>query len=123
MVSVSDASAEEGEDVVFTVSLSKTTTEDVTVKVSTSDGTATAGTDYVAVSAQTLTIDAGEMSETVSIETVEDGLIEDPETFTLTLSSPMNTTIDTEAASAMGTINDDDVPAVAERVRRKRGRG
>ncbi|MCY3666865.1 MAG: hypothetical protein OXH81_14485 [Gemmatimonadetes bacterium] len=110
MLSVSDMSATEGMPVVFTVSLSERTTEDVTVEVSTSDGTATAGTDYVAVSAQMVTIDKGEVSETVSIETLEDGLIEGPETFTLTLSNPTNATIDTEAASATGTINDDDVP-------------
>ena len=111
MVSVSDmSSALEGEAVDFTVSLSTTTTEDVTVQYSTANGTATAGEDYEAASGETATIDAGELSTTVSIETLEDGIIEGDETFTVTLSNATNATLDTDAASGEGTITDDDVP-------------
>ena len=102
---VSDASAAEGEAVEFTVSLSETSSQEVTVAYATSGGTATSGTDFTA-SSGTLTFEAGESSQTVSVSTVDDSLDEDDETFTLTLSSPANATL--ADATATGTITDDD---------------
>ena len=104
-VSVSDASAAEGDAVAFTVSLSAATSQQVTVAYATSDGTATAGSDYTAESG-TLTFAANETSNTVSVATTDDSVDEDDETFTLTLSSPANATLGD--ATATGTINDDD---------------
>ena len=105
-VSVSDASAAEGDAVAFTVSLSAAAGEQVTVDYATSDGTAAAGSDYTAESG-TLTFAANETSKTVSVATTDDSVDEEDETFTLTLSSPANATLGD--ATATGTINDDDV--------------
>ena len=104
-VSVSDASAAEGDAVAFTVSLSSASSQQVTVEYATSGGTATSGTDFTAESG-TLTFAANETSKTVSVATTDDSVDEDDETFTLTLSSPANATLGD--ATATGTINDDD---------------
>ena len=104
-VSVSDASAAEGDAVAFTVSLSATSSQQVTVDYATSDGTATSGTDYTAASG-TLTFTANETTKTVSVATTDDSADEENETFTLTLSSPANATLGD--ATATGTINDND---------------
>ncbi|WP_420633094.1 Calx-beta domain-containing protein [Candidatus Palauibacter sp.] len=104
-VSVSDASAAEGDAVAFTVSLSATSSQQVTVAYATSGGTATSGTDFTAQSG-TLTFAANETSKTVSVATTDDSVDEENETFTLTLSSPTNATLG--SATATGTINDND---------------
>ena len=106
-VSVSDGSASEGDAVEFTVSLSAASSQQVTVQFGTSGGTAASGTDFTAASG-TLTFVANETSKTVSVSTLDDSLDEENETFTLTLSSPTNATLDD--ATATGTINDDDDP-------------
>ena len=105
-VSVSGASAAEGDAVAFTVSLSAASSRQVTVEYATSDGTATSGTDFTAESG-TLTFAANETTKTVSVATTDDSADEENETFTLTLSSPANATLGDAAAT--GTINDNDV--------------
>ncbi len=107
-VSLSNASATEGDAVSFTVSLSAESGKEVTVLYATSSETATSGTDFTAASG-TLTFPAGSDSQTVNVSTTEDTDTEGDETFTLTLSSPTNATLGTRA-SATGTINDDDAP-------------
>ena len=106
-LSVSDASAAEGDDVEFTVSLSAASSQQVTVGYATSGGTATSGTDFTAKSS-TLTFAANVTSKTVSVATTDDTADEEDETFTLTLSSPVNATLGD--ATATGTIEDDDEP-------------
>ena len=105
-VSVSDASAAEGDSVAFAVSLSSASSQQATVDYATSDGTAAAGEDYTAQSG-TLTFAANETTKTVSVATTDDSADEDNETFTLTLSSPANATLGD--ATATGTIDDNDV--------------
>ena len=102
-VSVSDASAAEGDSVVFTVSLSATSSQQVTVDYATSDGTATAGEDYTATSG-TLTFQAGETSKTISVPIIDDTEDDGGETFTLTLSNASGA--DLGDAEATGTIRD-----------------
>ena len=108
-VSVSNASASEGDAVEFTVSLSAASGRQVTVEYATSGGTAESGTDFAAASG-TLTFGANETSKTVSVSTTDDSRDEQDETFTLTLSSPANATLGD--ATATGTIidNDDALP-------------
>ena len=110
-VSVEDVSAEEGTALTFTVALSaasgKTVTVDWAASAETGD-TATAGTDFTAVAATTLTFDAGQEEKTVSVQTTDDSADENDETFTVTLSNPTNATLTTTAATAKGTIEDDD---------------
>ena len=108
-VSVAGASVTEGNsgtsNLAFTVSLSDATTSPVTVRYATSDGTATAGSDYVGDSG-TLTFAAGESSKTITVAVIGDVAAEANETFAMTLSNPSGATLAT--ASALGTIVNDD---------------
>ena len=106
-LAIEDAAASEGEDVVFTVTLTGTRTGEVTVDYATSDGSADEDSDYTAASG-TLTFASNESSKTISVQTTEDTTQEETETFTVTLSSPSGATI--EDGSATGTITDDDGP-------------
>ncbi len=104
-VSVTDASATEGAALTFVVSLSEASSDRVTVQYATAGGTATSGTDFTAAS-NTLTFEANETTETVTVATTDDSVDEQDETLTLTLSNPTNATLDD--ATATGTINDND---------------
>ncbi len=99
---------------VFTVTLSAASGMPTTFSYSTSDGTASAGSDYAAASG-TLTIAAGETSGTVSITVNGDTLYEAGETLTLTLANPSGASFAGGAPtlSATGTIANDDAPPVA----------
>jgi Calx-beta domain len=79
----------------------------VTVQYQTADGTAAAGSDYVARGG-TLTFGPGETSKTVSVTVNGDSAVEGDETFFLDLSSPVNATI--LDGRGVGTIIDDDLP-------------
>ncbi|TDT88397.1 chitinase [Azorhizobium sp. AG788] len=109
-VSVADASVTEGAsgitDLAFTVSLSKATTAPVSLHYATADGTATAGSDYVAGSG-TITFAAGETSKVVHVQVNGDTAVEANETLKLILSQPAGATIAT--GTATGTIVNDDV--------------
>jgi hypothetical protein len=101
-LSIGSASANEGGDETFTVTLSKASTNQVTVNYTTKDGTALAGTDYTATSG-TLTFTAGTTSQTVTVHTLNDNLTnESNESFTVALSSPANAKIGT--GTGTGTI-------------------
>ena len=110
-VHVEDASAPEGKDVAFKVTLSAESTRAVTVDVATSverGDTAKAGTDFTAVVATTLTFEPdAETEKTVTVATVDDEADEADETFTLTLWNAMNATLARDR-TATGTIRDDD---------------
>ena len=74
--------------------------------------TATPGTDYTAVSADTLTFAAGVTSQTIDVSVTGDAIDEENETVVIELSSPSNATIET--GTGTGTItDDDDAPTVA----------
>ena len=89
----------------FTVTLSGASDQPVTVDYATSDGTATAGSDYVAA-AGTLTIPAGQLTGTITVLVNGDRLGEPSETFVVNLSSPTNSTI--VASQGVGNIMDDE---------------
>ena len=104
----------EGVSAVFTVRLSRAdATDAVTVMYSTADGTAAAGSDYIAATDEPLTFAAGEEAKTVSVPLVNDDVVEDAETFRLVLSSPSsNAELGGDEASML--IRDDDgLPAVS----------
>jgi hypothetical protein len=71
----------------FTVTLSNPVDIDITVDAATFDGTAVAPDDYFPF-ADTLTFIAGETQQTVDVNVRPDSIVESPETFDLTLSSP-----------------------------------
>ena len=113
-VSVADASANEGDSVEFTVSLSAASGQQVTVDYATTGGTAESGIDFTAASA-TLTFEAGDETKTVSVATVDDTAEEDDETFTLTLSNPANATLGDSGGTGTINLNDGAVaPLTAE---------
>ena len=101
----------EGDAQTFTVTLSGAVSTGVTVGYETADGTAKAGTDYIAAeSPATVVIAAGELTGKITVDTVEDTLAGEDETFTLmlTLSDlPANVTLG--RATAEATIKDDDI--------------
>jgi endoglucanase len=113
-LALADMSVMEGnagsKEALVTVSLSMSSTEAVTVNYATANGTAQAGSDYVAKSG-TLTFAPGETSKTIAVSVIGDTAVEANETFLLNLSSP------TKAALADGqsvvTITNDDAPAPA----------
>jgi hypothetical protein len=89
----------------FTVTLSAPATEKVTVNFATANGTATAGSDYVAKSG-TVTFLPGETTKTVTISVKGDKTTEPDETFFVNLSSASGATI--ADSQGLGTILNDD---------------
>lgn len=113
-VSVSDVSASEDGNIVFVVSVSESPLagQDVTVELSTTDGTALAGIDYTAVAGQLLTFTSGgALTQDVVVTVTDDSDVEIDETLTATLSNVGNGTIAT--TSATGTIINNDLAAVS----------
>ena len=119
-VSIANATLAEGNTgtkaLGLTVALSKAATTTVTVGYTTTNGTATAGTDYTAATG-TLSFAPGVTSQTLNITITGDTTVEPNETFTVTLTNPTGATLATATATA--TITNDDTttptpPVVAQ---------
>ncbi|MES2682807.1 MAG: Calx-beta domain-containing protein [Pseudomonadota bacterium] len=115
-VSIGNASVVEGSNGTTTLSLpltlSAASAQDVTVSYSTSNGSATGGSDYTAVASGTATIAANSgTSGSISITVASDLIDELDETLTVTLGAATNATLGT--ASAIGTISDDDTATIS----------
>jgi large repetitive protein len=111
-LSVSDASATEGAagtttTVTFNVTLSEANTQTVTVNFATANGTAAAPGDYTGTTG-TLTFAPGVTSLPVAVTVAGDDQPEGNETFTLTLTAPVNAGI--QDGQGVGTILNDDAP-------------
>ncbi len=109
-VSVADAQVQEAKGAVlsFPVTLAEAQTSAVSVRYATSDGTAVAGSDYVARSG-TVRFAPGETEKTVEVPVLDDLHDEGSETLTLTLSHPFGAQL--ADATATGTIvNTDPIP-------------
>ena len=105
-LSIDDATAaEDAGHLRFPVTLDAASARVVTVRYSTADGTATAGSDYTAANG-TLTFTAGSRAQTIAVPVTDDSLDEDDENLAITLQSPANATL--TDASATGTITDND---------------
>ncbi len=98
-LSISDTSARESEGATFTVTLAGTTLKTVTVRFNTGDGTARAGTDYVA-RVGTLTFAPGEKTKAIAVTVLDDTLAELGETFVVTISDPVNAAITKRTGTA-----------------------
>jgi hypothetical protein len=110
-VSVYDTSLTEGGGtdttaMVFTVALSRTDAAPISVTYAVSDGTATAGADYVA-SSGTLTIPAGEQFATIAVPLIGNATIAGDRSFTVALDAPTGGAT-LGVAKATGTILEDD---------------
>ncbi len=104
-LSVDDITILEGDTGDFTVTLSTPSALTVTVDYATVDGTAVAGSDYIAASG-TLTFTPGITLQVVAIQTIDDVLPELQENFQLLLSNAVNAALDD--AQGVGAINDND---------------
>jgi hypothetical protein len=109
-LSVGDTSITEGNAgtkvMTFTVSLQTVAPTDVTYSIATSNGTAIAGTDYVAASASGQTIPAGTLSKTFSVTINGDTTVEPNENLAVTLSAITGAA--TGDYRGVGTITNDD---------------
>ena len=115
-LSIDSPSVTEGDsgstNLTYTVSLTAASVQQVTVDWgSGTGGTATAGTDYTAITGGTLTFAVGTTSQTFAVSVTGDTTDEADETVVVTLSNAVNATIAT--ATGTGTITDDDGPALS----------
>ncbi len=110
-LTISDAQVTEGDvgtkQMLFTVSLSRAATSAVSVTYATQNGTAAAGSDFVA-NTGTLSFAAGEVSKTIAVTINGDTAVEADESFNLLLSGVTGATI--ADGTGVGTIRNDDVP-------------
>jgi len=108
-LSVNDVTVTEGNSgtgsATFNVTLSPAATGTVTVGFTTADGTATAGSDYVA-SSGTLTFSPGDTVKTVTVIVNGDTTVEGNETFFVNLSAPTGAILADN--QGQGTITNDD---------------
>ena len=113
-LSVGDVSVPEGDtgtaNAVFTVRMWPPAATTVTVHATTTDGTATAGSDYVGLPDTIVKFKAGQTSKTVAVKVNGDMTAEGDETFALQLSAPSEGIIARSAGT--GTILDDDGPQI-----------
>ena len=109
-LSIDDAAVTEGNAATsmlsFPVTLSAASGRAVSVNYATTAGTATAGTDYVTATG-TLVIPAGATTGMIDVTVNGDALAEPDETFTVTLSAPVDATI-TAPPTTTGTVLNDD---------------
>jgi serine protease len=109
-LSIADAAISEGnsgtKQVVFTIALSQAATVPVFVNLATGNGSALAGSDYVAATATGLMIPAGMLSKTFAVTVNGDTSVEANEQFTLTITGASGATI--ADAGALGIITNDD---------------
>ncbi|MEW7280779.1 Calx-beta domain-containing protein, partial [Aquimarina sp. 2201CG1-2-11] len=116
-VSINDVTVDEGDNAVFTVSLSNPSSEAITVTFTVDDATAVETDDYTEPTL-TVIIPAGDSSASITVATVEDTTNEPQETFEVNITdaetNTTNTTLTVTDAQGIGTINDDDpVPTVS----------
>ncbi len=108
-LSISDAAVSEGNtgltNLVFQVSLLPPSAQTVTVAYATTNGTALAGSDYVAASG-TLTFAPAQTNRTIAVSVVGETNVEPNETFFVNLSNPTNAVL--ARAQGIGTILNDD---------------
>ena len=95
---------------IFTVSLSAKWGQAVSVRYTTTDGSAGSPADYTPASG-TLVFAADQTSQTVAVPIVPDAIDEPNETFSLVLSGPTNAIIGD--GSGVATIVDDDEPSLS----------
>ena len=108
-ITIADASADEGDMITFTVSVSPTHTADITVDYETVDGTAIshADVDDYTHKGGSLTIPTGQSSATFDVSTTEDDDFEIDDEFTVEISTT-TTGVEIGNDTATGTILNDD---------------
>ena len=111
-VTIADASAAEGDEIAFTVTLHQAVEDGLTVTPGFTDGSAQDGTDYTANTTPLHFSGALGEQHTLTVATLEDAIAEAVEGFTVSLkvsNAPAGATV---GDPATGTITDDDAAAV-----------
>jgi hypothetical protein len=112
-LSINDVSVQEGNSgttsAMFTVTLSRESSQPVSVNVYTQNGSASAPGDYVAIPSTTIVFEPGQTVQQVYVDVKGDTTKEGNETFYVKLSAPVNATI--ADATGIGTIMNDDIGA------------
>ena len=116
-LTVEDTSLIEGNsgraDALFPLHLSRPVPQTVTVSYAAANGSALAGADYVATNGA-VQFSPGQTNKSLQVGVLGDLLFEGIETFSVTLTAPVNATL--SRATATGTILDDDVRVSASTV-------
>lgn len=115
-ISVQDITLAEGNKAGSTkakvvLTLDKPSTEEVTVEVSTEEGTAVEDEDYEPLNAETVTFAPGVTKQTVNVNIVSDLISEEDENFFVKLDNPQNA--DVEQGEATIVITNDDKPMLS----------
>ena len=114
-LSIDDVTIAEGDATnpvaTFTVSLNNPALVPVTFTVETMDGTAVAGSDYVAHPAQMRTIAIGQRTATIDVTVLADMVIEPDEIFSVVLTNVTGVAVADDRGVA--TIQNDDLPSYA----------
>ena len=112
-LTISDASASEGDSgtvtMVFGINLSQSPTSEVSVAYATANGSATGGVDFKDTNG-TLQFGVGDTRRDISVTIIGDSDVEGSETFSVNLSSASNASIN--RGSATGTITNDDFNSI-----------
>lgn len=95
----------------FVVALSAPSSQSVSFSYATANGTATAGSDYIATSGGPVTFAPGEVEKPVVVLVNGDTIDEVQETFFLDISNVQNATVGSNRGN--GFINDDDGPTIS----------
>lgn len=115
-IAIADVSVNEGNsgssNATFAISLSQAAAAPVTFDIATGNGTATAGSDYVARNLTGQSIAAGATSATFTVAVNGDTTVEANETFTVTLSNVGGATLGD--GQAVGTIVNDDTSSLPQ---------
>ena len=107
-ISVADVSIDEGApsaQASINVTLSQSSNAAVVVDYTTADGTALDGLDYLSAQSS-LTFAPGQTSQLITVDLLDDALAEGAETFSVSLSNPVNATL--ASATAQVTIVDNE---------------
>jgi Calx-beta domain len=118
-ISINDVSVSEGNSgtKLATFTVSRTGTAAFSVNYATSNGSATAGSDYTAIASTTLNFAQGEASKTLSVTINGDTTIEGNETFSVNLSNAVGPAATIADGTGLGTITNDDAASIQAVVR------
>lgn len=109
-IAIGNAMVTEGDagnqTITFPVTISPVAGAPISLTVNTANGSATAGADYIAITAGSATIPAGASSAGIEVTILNDVVVEPSQTFTVTISNPSAGSVVT--AQALGTITDND---------------
>ena len=106
-----NSSVEANGTITYNVVLSAVSSQDVVVNYTTANGTATAGSDYIAKTGS-MTIGAGQTSATFTVATLDDGTDEPNETFTVTLTAANGATLGANKVATTTITDNDDAPTI-----------